>query len=103
MASSPTVGRTVLYRLSEQDSRDINRRRRDFEHRTPVLDGTGFVGRVGNSAAEGQVCAATVVRVWNESTDAVNLQVHLDGNDILWATSRSQGDDPGQWAWPEVS
>jgi hypothetical protein len=32
----------------------------------------------------------------------VNLQVVLDGNDHYWATSRIQGDEPGQWRWPPI-
>lgn len=100
--ATPTVGRIVHYRLSEQDANDINRRRKDFQNGSAGSDRTGFIGHVGNPAAEGQVCAATVVRVFNESSDAINLQAVLDGNDTYWATSRTQGNDPGQWAWPEV-
>jgi hypothetical protein len=31
---------------------------------------------------------------------AANLQVHLDGTDTYWATSRCEGEGPGFWAWP---
>ncbi|WP_329147348.1 hypothetical protein OIU91_17040 [Streptomyces sp. NBC_01456] len=98
----PTLGRTVLYRLSKQDATDINRRRKDFEHSAGHADRTGFIGHRGNPALEGQLCAATVVRAFNSDSNAVNLQVALDGNDVLWATSRTEGETPGQWAWPEV-
>lgn len=42
-----------------------------------------------------------IVRVWDEPQVTVNLQVFLDGNDTLWATSRQEGAEIGQWAWPE--
>lgn len=99
---APTVGRIVHYRLSQQDANDINRRREDAQHADAGADRTGFVVHHGNQALEGQVCAATIVRVFNSDSHAVNLQVALDGNDSLWATSRPEGNEPGQWAWPEV-
>lgn len=96
--SSPALGRIVRYRLTEQDAADINRRRSDFEH-SAAADRTGHHG---NPVAEGQICAAIVVRVFNSDSHAVNLQVLLDGNDTLWATSSAEGNALGQWAWPEV-
>ncbi|MFJ4739027.1 hypothetical protein [Streptomyces sp. NPDC088775] len=99
---SPSLGRIVHYRLTQQDASDINRRRTDFEHSANSAEHTGFVGHHGNPAVEGQLCAAVIVRIFNPDSPAVNLQVFLDGNDTLWATSRAEGDAPGQWAWPEV-
>ncbi|WNI17572.1 hypothetical protein [Actinacidiphila sp. ITFR-21] len=98
---TPTLGRIVLYRLSDQDASDINRRRKDAQDANPGAERTGVIVHHGNPAAEGQVCPAQVVRIF-EPSDAVNLQVALDGNDHYWATSRTQGTDPGHWAWPEV-
>lgn len=98
---TPTPGRTVLYRLSATDAAAINRRRRDFAASPGYADRTGYMGHVGNDALEGAVCPAVVVRVWDD-TDTVNLQVLLDGNDVLWATSCHEGNDVGQWSWPEV-
>ncbi len=103
----PTVGRIVHYQLSEYDAADINRRRSDadaFRRANPrpdqpgELGATGHVMHVGNHAAEGQVCPAIVVRTFGG--DAANLQVLLDGTDTYWATSRTEGDQPGQWSWP---
>jgi len=48
--------------------------------------------------AEGEQYPAVVVRTFGGTT--VNLHVLLDGNDTYWATSRMEGDDPGQWSWP---
>jgi hypothetical protein len=103
----PTVGRIVHYQLSDHDAEDINRRRADAEayrraNPRPEQAGepgaTGHVMHVGNRAEAGQACAATVVRTFGG--DAANLQVHLDGTDTYWATSRGEGDQPGQWTWP---
>jgi hypothetical protein len=100
----PTIGKMVWYTLSEQDAGEINRRRsdasafaREIAH---AVDGPVPVAHFGNDASEGDVCAATVVRVWGGMT--VNLQVHLDGNDTYWATSRVEGDKPGTWEVPVI-
>lgn len=104
----PTVGRTVVYKVSEYDAAEINQRRSDAGafHRTlpdhPVPSGelgrTGHVEHHGNAVAEGDEFPAVVVRTFGGTT--VNLQVQLDGNDHYWATSRSEGEDPGFWSWP---
>jgi hypothetical protein len=86
----PTPGRTVLYRLSEDDARHITHQR---THN----------GLSGNFVTEGQEYPAVVVRTFPGNPDGVcNLRVLLDGQDPpLWATSRHEGDEPGTWAWPE--
>lgn len=99
--TTPTLGRTVLYRASADDAVVINKRRKDA-HVSGVWRGeTGVIAHVGNEVVEGQLFPGTVVRVWQHGT--VNLQIQLDGNDIFWATSRAEGDAPGMWAWPEVN
>ncbi|GAA4560510.1 hypothetical protein [Planotetraspora kaengkrachanensis] len=35
-----------------------------------------------------------------DANGVCNLQVLLDGNDAYWATSRTEGDEPGRWSWP---
>lgn len=90
-----TIGRIVHYALTDHDAAAINRRRGDA-----LASDTGQTGRiihVGNTVAAGLVFPAMVVRDWGAS---VNLQVYLDGNDIYWATSRSEGEGPGTWMWP---
>lgn len=84
MSSTPTVGRILHYTLNDHDAEVINSRRVD--------DPT-----VGNTVHPGEDYPALVVRVWDPS---VNLQVLLDGRDSHWATSRLEGDEPGQWRWP---
>ena len=109
-AVTPTVGRIVHYTLSEADAAAINVRRADFRafgqsHAHPHEPGqpgaTGHIGHVGNHASEGDICAATVVRTFGTGS-AANLQVHLDGNDTYWATSRCEAIEstPGSWCWP---
>jgi len=97
----PSIGRIVHYRITEPEAEAINRRRRDFHESRSATDRTGFIGHVGNWAAEGDLFPAMVVRVWDEAQVTVNLQVFLDGNDTLWATSRAEGTEAGTWAWPE--
>lgn len=86
----PSIGRIVHYTLTQPDADQINRQR---------ADGTPHTG---NHAQEGDVYPAMIVRIFGETPEsAVNLQVFLDGNDTFWATSRTLGDGPFHWAWPE--
>ncbi|WP_371579484.1 hypothetical protein [Streptomyces sp. NBC_01314] len=96
----PSIGRIVHYRLSEHNAEQINQGRKDFHENGRAQAGSGFVGHVGNWAAEGDVFPAVVVQVFDEATVTANLQVLLDGNDTYWATSAAEGDRPGAWAWP---
>lgn len=82
----PTIGRVVHYKLSVEDVGLIEQRRG---------------GGPGNRLEAGQNYPALVVRTWGDTSEsAVQLQVFLDGPDTYWATSRTQGDAPGQWFWP---
>jgi hypothetical protein len=127
-----TVGRTVLYVLSQQDAEQINRRRttgasiaarikarvavvpedptQPPQHDEPQYASVwplGAQAHIGNQASEGDVLPAVVVKVWNpDSTEeSVNLQVTLDGNDNYWATSRHESKEvePGTWHWPVMA
>ena len=103
-----TIGRTVHYTLSEQDAAEINRRRTtgaSIAERMKYGDDpqlkawpAGAQAHIGNDAHAGQVYPAVAVRIW--SAGCANFQVSLDGNDTYWATSRSEGTQPGTWAWP---
>ena len=100
----PKLADRVWYTLTEGDAWAINRRREDYTafQRGMVTQAdrtayTGHIAHVGNRAAEGDVCAAEVVRVFPNAGTAANLQVKLDGNDTFWATSRCRGDGPGFW------
>lgn len=113
MTQTPSVGRIVHYVLTDADEREINRRRRDFDAfsraNRPKADEpgefpgrSGHVGHVGNETRAGDVFPAVIVRAWGTSPgSSVNLKVLLDGSDDYWATSRTEGDGPGHWHWPE--
>lgn len=103
----PTIGRIVLYTLTDAEAEAINKRRDDFKafsasHVQPIAAGdvgaSGHQAHFGNSASAGQQYPALVVRCFGG--DAVNLKVQLDGSDTYWATSATPGDGPGHWTWP---
>lgn len=107
-----TIGRTVHYKLSENDAAQINRRRttgKSIAERMQMLVHTtsdekalawpvGAQAHIGNSASEGDVVPLVVVKVWSPTT--CNGQALLDGNDVLWVSSAVEGSEPGTWAWP---
>ena len=106
----PSIGRVVHIRLSAQCATEVNRRRKGAQEKAAdvrsgrVLMQHGEQIHIGNSVQEGDEFPMLICRVWAEiatETTAVNGQVFLDGNDVLWATSVSQGDKPGQWHEPE--
>lgn len=88
----PTIGRIVLYRLTEQDSRVIAEQ--------AVREGQ----RV-NPHCVGQILPLVVCRVWpnewGEGVPGVNGQALLDGSGSLWVCSAREGAGYGQWSWPE--
>ena len=115
MSQIPTIGRIVHYRLSADDAAQINRRRTtgkaiaDRMKQAIVDEAGGFAAawpagaqaHIGNEAKEGDTFPMLITRVWGPSeTSAVNGQVFLDGNDVLWATSVCVGEGPRSWSWP---
>jgi len=78
------LGQRVLYTLSVPDVEQIRARRKN-------------VGGLGaaNEVQQGQQFPADVVAVFDSASLVANLQVHLDGFDAFWATSRRHGDGPG--------
>lgn len=91
---TPTIGRVVLYKLSEADVIAIDR---DVPQNVQRTDGSTRCRR--NGVGPGQVFPAQVVSAWGNSS--ANLAVALDGDCTYWATSRSEGDGPGRWSWPK--
>jgi hypothetical protein len=105
-----TIGRIVIYTLTEEDVEQIMRRRttgpaiaeRIAEGKWPL----GAQAHIGNSVHIGNQFPAVVVRTWDNDPNLVNLRVMLDGTDDFWATSRVQEDpagphgQPGTWHWP---
>ncbi len=87
----PTIGRTVIYKLSAENVQQIDVQR-------------ARSGAYAIFVSEGQEFPLVIVRVWPyEFGDqpGVNGQVILDGPDTLWVTSVGEGTEPGQWHWPE--
>lgn len=102
---TPIIGRTVLYRLSEADVVQINRRRDDAAENmvTIRVQKPGFQVHVGNRVSVGEVVSMVITAVWpNEygTEPGVNGQITLDGTDHLWVTSVAEGEVYGQWHWP---
>jgi hypothetical protein len=96
----PTIGRIVLYRLTEQDAGKINKRRDDarknmLEHQARA-DGSQI--HVGNRVNAGEEVAMVIVAVHGPAM--VNGKCLLDGSDDYWATSVKAGEGPGTWSWP---
>jgi hypothetical protein len=95
----PTAGRIVHYTATQGDADDINKRRAAFERSLREAGPGAHALHVGSHVSEGDAFPAMIVRTLGG--DVVNLQVHLDGNDTYWATSRQEGDGrPGTWSWP---
>ncbi|MFF9097552.1 hypothetical protein ACF1AX_31075 [Streptomyces sp. NPDC014802] len=91
MPQPPTIGRVVIYRLSEEDARHIIQQR----HHN---------GANGNYVRAGDRFPAMVVQTFPANpADVANLKVMLDGDDTYWATSRHMGDGPGTWSWPVIA
>ncbi len=123
----PTIGRIVHYRLSADDAAQINRRRttgasiaerlkwgpagKHSETLSAQTDAgyirawpAGAQAHIGNSAEEGQIFPMLITRVWGDTPEsAVNGQLFLDGNDVLWITSATAGEGPHQFTWPTRS
>jgi hypothetical protein len=94
----PTMGRTVLYTLSETDAIRINEARE-----RSLVDGSRILH--GNIARAGDTFPATVIRASDCENPPCNIQVLLDGNDVHWATSVHEAGEgeygkPGTWSWP---
>jgi hypothetical protein len=98
---APSVGRIVRYQLSAEDVDAITRRRVDADNFGARNNRTGYAVHVGNEVSAGDEFPAVIVRVWPDGT--VNAQVLLDGTDVQWVTSKSEGPRPGEWRWPERS
>jgi hypothetical protein len=104
---NPTIGRIVIYTVTEEEAVKINLRRQHFrvfteKHRTSpegheVQFGetgkTGHMAHVGTLVYPGDEYPAMITRVWDDGE--VNLKVELDGTDNFWVM------DAKNWSWPE--
>ncbi|HEV2346381.1 MAG TPA: hypothetical protein VGS97_19945 [Actinocrinis sp.] len=89
------LGQRVLYTVTADEAEAANERRQTAVLHKQLDDGThtAQVLRIGNTVYKGQQYPADVVAVFDRQY--ANLQVHLDGNDQLWTTSRCWGDGEG--------
>ena len=106
----PTIGRIVIFKITEEQAQQINRRRTSGaiisdkikEDEWPM----GAQAHIGNSAFAGEEFPLVIVRIWpNEfgsGIPGINGQVLLDGNDVLWVSSAGEGPENGQWHWPQI-
>lgn len=116
----PSIGRIVHYRLNGDDAAQINRRRtrgdsialrmktfaKSAEGGPEVVYGwpEGAQAHIGNGVKEGDIFPMLITKVWGDGpSSAVNGQVFLDGNDVLWATSVCVGEGPRTFSWPTRS
>lgn len=77
-----TIGRIVRYRVGP-DNKDL----------------------MVNGIQVGDQLPAMIVRVWEgEYGDqpGLNLRVFTDGPADGWVTSVREGDEVGQWSWPQI-
>lgn len=106
MSQVPTIGRIVIYTLTDADAEAINRRRKEAEVAkqstiAPLEWPLGAQVHIGNSVAQGMSFPMVIVRTWGDTPEsAVQGQVLLDGNDTFWAMSRVCGEHAGMWRWP---
>ncbi|MFJ6841334.1 hypothetical protein ACIQRE_01545 [Streptomyces griseoluteus] len=88
---TPTVGRIVHYRMSDDD---IARFRQELRHSLRLEE--------HNAPEAGQPYAAVITSVTDHPDHPdVNLKVLLDGPFDFFAPSRVEGTEPGTWSWPE--
>lgn len=91
----PVVASLVLYRLTADDVNELARRHAAevqlFKHSLGVSP--GIVPSSGDSLP-------MIVTFAGESE--IRGQVVLDGHGRLWVKTRHQGDDRGQWRWPDA-
>lgn len=98
-----SIGRIVIYKLTDKDADEINRRRTTpMNIHEAIMRGNWSMGaqaHIGNAVSVGEEFPMVVIRVW--PAGQVNGQVLLDGSDIFWARTVDVGTIAGTWHWPE--
>lgn len=106
----PSVGMIVHFRMTADQAQQVMRRRTDGKsiaeriktHMWPL----GAQAHIGNPVSEGAILPMVITAVWpdefGQGKPGVNGQVLMDGNDCLWVTSVSEGEEKGYWSWPPM-
>lgn len=106
MSQQPSIARVVHYRLTEEQARQVNRRRTSSASiGERLVAGSWPIGaqaHIGEAVIEGETFPLIVTRTGSAADGAavVNGQVLLDGNDTLWVQGAVEGASPGCWFWP---
>lgn len=83
----PTIGRIVLYRLTNDDVDEI-------------LDLAAVREKHFNSPNIGDLVPAVIVKI--NQDDNVNIKAILDGEADLWIMKVHEGLEEGEWQWPTI-
>ena len=75
------IGRIVIYKTTEVQRKEMEEKAKKGECNVQ------------------EKLPGIVVAVWSDT--CVNLNVPLDGEGSLWVTSSQQGQNEGEWNWPE--
>lgn len=111
VSPKPSLGRIVIFKLSEQNAAEINRRRTTgysigerikINSNSNTIWPLGAQAHIGNEVSAGDELPAIVVKVHDIGViqTTIRMQVFLDGNDTYWAQVVEEGDGEGQWHWP---
>jgi hypothetical protein len=101
-----SIGRSVIYTLTEGDCQTINERRwlrvRELRSEASPKVDVNFVAKMatdfkGADPAPGMVFPMMVVKVIRPGV--LNGQVFLDGNDTLWVQNVTEAKDPRPGCW----
>lgn len=97
MGQNPSLGRIVVYTLTEDDALAITRRRRGGREEGTAVASINMV--VGNPVHAGDEFPMTITSVAPDAS--INGQVWLDGSDTFWAQGVIAGVGGGTWRWPD--
>jgi len=102
----PTIGKIVIYKLTETDAEQINRRRTNglsiLERIKVNMWPLGAQAHIGNAVKEGEEFPLVVTKISWSSYQMVNGQALLDSNDVLWIVNCEEGDTNGTWHSPII-
>lgn len=102
----PDIGRIVRYRLTEEDVRQINRRRTSSQSiRDRINEGKWPLGAQAHMGAEVNVGDELPLIITEVKPLTICGQVLLNGNDVLWVRDIQERtpnmSQSGVYYWPE--